>query len=115
MKRKTIREKQHRLPEKTYMGIKSVAFTMCIKDKKKLFITENIVTVFEKELLFALEAQKCSAYVYLFMPDHLHMIIKGEESNSNIKRTAELFKQKTGFWLSKFKNNISGKKIIMIM
>ncbi|MBK8946175.1 MAG: transposase [Ignavibacteriae bacterium] len=100
MKRKIIREKQHRLPKEIYIGEKAVAFTICIKNNKRLFTTEKIYKVFEKELLNALIENNCSAYVYLFMPDHLHLIIKGENENSNIKKTVELFKQKTGFWLS---------------
>ena len=110
MKRKVIREKQYRLPEEMYLGFKSVAFTLCVKDNKMLFIEDEIFHVFEQELLSSLSAHKCSAYIYLFMPDHLHMIIKGEESNSNTKKTVELFKQKTGFWLSKFHNQYKWQK-----
>jgi len=93
-----------------YTGFKSVALTMCIKDKKKLFMDEETFKVFEEALLYSLNRHNCSAYIYLFIPDHLHMIIKGEESHSNIKRAAELFKQKTGFWLSKFNNQYKWQK-----
>lgn len=100
MKKKVIREKLHRLPDKMYVGNKAIAFTICVKDNKKLFTSDKVFNVFEKELLTALENHKCSAHVYLFMPDHLHLIVKGKTVDSNIKKSVELFKQKTGFWLS---------------
>lgn len=110
MKRKIIREKKHRLPDEMYVGVKSIAFTICIKNNKKLFISEHMLTIFEKVLVNSLNEHNCSGYVYLFMPDHLHMIIKGENKKSNIKQAVELFKQKTGFWLSNNLPNIKWQK-----
>lgn len=101
MKKRIIREKRHRLPERIYVGCKLVAITICIKDNKKVFITEETVAVFEKELLHALKSYQCSTHVHLFMPDHIHLIVEGNTENSNIKKAIELFKQKTGYWLSK--------------
>ena len=34
------------------------------------------------------------------MPDHLHFILEGESEDSDLWKTAVLFKQLTGFWLS---------------
>lgn len=101
MKEIIIREKRHRLPVEMYMGTKAIAFTICIKERQELFISKKIFKIFENELLTSLNLNNCSAYIYLFMPDHLHMILKGEMKNSNIKKSIEIFKQKTGYWLSK--------------
>ncbi len=93
-----------------YIGQKVIAFTICIKNNKRLFTSGKIFKVFEKELLDALIENNCSAYVYLFMPDHLHLIIKGEHVNSNIKKAVESFKQKTGYWLNQNLLNIKWQK-----
>ena len=34
------------------------------------------------------------------MPDHVHLIVSGNRKDSNVKKSIELFKQKTGYWLS---------------
>jgi len=96
-----MREKLHRLSDEMYIGKKAVAFTVCIKDKQKLFVSDEIIGIFERKLIDSLQKYKCSAHVYLFMPDHLHLILEGNEDNSNVKMCIELFKQKTGYWLSK--------------
>ncbi len=96
---RSIREKRHRLPPEAYKGCTVVAFTINVKERQKLFVKDNVFHVFEEMLLAELEHYHCSAYVYLFMPDHLHAIIAGEQATSDVKRCVEIFKQKTGFWL----------------
>jgi hypothetical protein len=35
------------------------------------------------------------------MPDHLHTTLKGNNSDSDIKKCIDMFKQKSGYWLRK--------------
>ena len=44
------------------------------------------------------------------MPDHLHIIVSGKNSNSNMKKCIESFKQKTGFWLAQNKEDFHWQK-----
>jgi len=110
MKNRAIREKSHRLSGEMYLGCKSVAFTICIKGVDKLFVSKRIFTIFENELLDSIQHYRCSTDIYLFMPDHLHIIVKGNRKDSNIKKGIEIFKQKTGYWLSKNLLNIKWQK-----
>lgn len=105
-----IREKKHRLSSEIYVGERPIAFTLCIKDRKSFFIKENIFLYFEKTLIEELKLYNCSAFVYLFMPDHLHLVLGGNKSNSNVKKCLEIFKQKTGFYLSKNEADIKWQK-----
>jgi len=98
---KPVREKKHRFDPEIYMGERIVSFTICIKDKKKVFVNGKIFIVFEKILLEELKNYNCSALIYLFMPDHAHLTLTGDKSNSDIKKCLDMFKQKTGYWLSK--------------
>jgi len=107
---KPIREKKHRLDPEIYRGEKIVSFTLCIKDKRKFLVDELIVGLFEKTLLEELKNYKCSAFVYLFMPDHTHLTLTGDNSNSDIKKCLDMFKQKTGYWLSKNYSEIKWQK-----
>lgn len=107
MKNKTIREKRHRLDPEIYKGERPISFTLCVKDNNRFFTDRENFKLFEKILIDELENFNCSAYVYLFMPDHVHMLLAGSDSDANIKKCLDMFKQKTGFWLS---NNRAGIK-----
>jgi len=87
-------------------------FTICIKDKKKLFYRGlynaqpegcgyQIVSLFNEILKEILAKQKIKNWVYVYMPDHLHLILEGSDEKSNLLKAIYFFKQKTGFWLSK--------------
>lgn len=110
MYKKNIREKKHRLDPELYKGEAIISFTLCIKDRKVLFNGYNIFKTFETVLLNELVDFDCSAYVYLFMPDHLHLLLSGNNPDSNIKKCLDMFKQKTGFWLSKNNESVKWQK-----
>ncbi len=107
---KTIREKKHRLDEEIYIGEKPISFTLCIKDRKQYFTNDSSFKIFEQIILGELKSFDCFAFVYLFMPDHLHLVLGGNNSNSNVKKCLEMFKQKTGFYLSKKSKTIRWQK-----
>lgn len=44
------------------------------------------------------------------MPDHVHMTLAGNDSNSNTKKCIDMFKQKSGFWLSQNYSYIKWQK-----
>jgi putative transposase len=110
MKSKPIREKRHRLDADIYKGERPIAFTLCIKDKNYFFTNIVRFKIFEKILLDELKNFNCSAYVYIFMPDHVHVILAGNDSDANIKKSLEMFKQKTGFWLSQNHSDVRWQK-----
>ncbi len=99
---KTIREKKHRLWTELYKSERIIAYTGNVKERQQLFQKKNVFYEFENILLKELKTKECDAYIYLFMPDHFHFILTGKNSNSNIKKCIDSFKQKSGFWL--FKN-----------
>lgn len=110
MKNKPIREKRHRLDTEVYKGGIIVTFTLCIKGRKSFFVDKDIFKKFQEILLDELKQFNCSAFVYLFMPDHIHLTLTGNESYSNIKKCLVMFKQKTGFWLAQNRPEIKWQK-----
>jgi len=74
---------------------------MCVKARKPLFIDAYIVTQFVRILENAARRWSCWV-IYCFMPDHLHLVIHGSNPDANLWRMLVEFKQKTGFWLSKY-------------
>ncbi|HQY19475.1 MAG TPA: transposase [Ignavibacteria bacterium] len=95
-----IREKKHRLEKEFYIGVKTVSFTACIKKEEKVFTNNFIFSIFRDKLIESIKKYGCEALIYLFMPDHLHLILKGKNNDSNVIKAIDLFKQKTGYWFS---------------
>jgi putative transposase len=104
------REKKHRLDPEIYRGKILVSFTLCIKNRKELFVSNDIFSRFESILLKELAEGDVSAQIYLFMPDHVHLILSGREENTDILKCLNSYKKQTGFWLYKNKPSIKWQK-----
>jgi REP element-mobilizing transposase RayT len=79
-----IHENKHRLSLDNYIGSNIIAFTCCVFNKRRLFNNNTVFLAFEAILLDSLEKHGCNAYVYLFMPDHGHLILQGEKDDSDL-------------------------------
>jgi putative transposase len=104
------REKKHRLSLDCYKGRVRVTFTLCVEEKKVLFTEKVIVDTFLEILLEAKNKHDCRNWVFIFMPDHLHLILEGNSEKADLWKTLVLFKQKTGFWLSKNRKGMRWQK-----
>ena len=60
------------------------AFTICVLNQAELFVTLDLFCCFEGILQGSLTLSKCEAPVYLFMPDHLHLVLKGTQEESDL-------------------------------
>jgi len=105
---KKIIEKKHRLQRELYKGNKIITFTLCIVDRKNVFINYKIFSTMEKFLLNSLKKFNCLSLVHLFMPDHCHITIEGCSEGADLWKCIVNFKQYSGFWLAK--NNIKWQK-----
>lgn len=74
---------------------------MCIQGEKDSLITQNFFAAAHQILLDSLARATCDAHVYLFMPDHVHLLIKGTDDNSDLWKCVVDFKQRSGFWMSR--------------
>lgn len=106
----TIREKKHRLPRQCYGGFVCAAFTANIFNRRTPFLSTEVVRRFETILLEELTKYHCSTYAYVFMPDHVHIIIAGESETSSILDCVNMFKQRTGYWFYKNLREIRWQK-----
>lgn len=101
---------KHRLPSECYKGIICCSFTCCIKQHTRLFVEDSLFCLFERELIRELLYSDIDAHVYLFMPDHVHLLLQGKSNTSDLSDIIKRFKQKTGFWLSKNKPEVAWQK-----
>ena len=93
-----------------YYGEKTVSFTLCIKNRKETFINDGIFEIFSNILLNTIKDFNNHAVIYLFMPDHAHLILQGNTSTSDVITSVNLFKQKTGFWFYENMKNTRWQK-----
>lgn len=105
-----IREKKHRLSPALYRGTTIVAFTACLRDRLAFFVKKERFEFFEQLLKVALENNGCLAEVYLFMSDHVHLLLRGNSETSDVLKMMYEFKQKSGFWLKKQHPDIHWQK-----
>ena len=96
-----IREKKHRLSRECYKGRQIVSFTCCIHQRQRFFADRKIVQHFASCLLDEASKDVCDVLVYIFMPDHCHILLEGRSESSDVMRVMIAFKRKTGFWLSR--------------
>jgi putative transposase len=96
-----IQERKHRLLRETYIGKARCSFTICVNNKRRLFVSDNIFQSMEVMLLGALVKTNCDAHVYMFMPDHCHLLIEGKSEESDVWKSVVDFKRKSGYWLSR--------------
>ena len=80
-------------------------------------ITSTILNGAEKPSLPLNEIKKgnnkCCSYeipVYLFMPDHIHLILQGNNESSDVINIVNMFKQRTGYWFYQNMKNVKWQK-----
>jgi len=105
-----VLENKHRLSLDCYRGRVRINFTLCIENKKAFFKDEAVINKFLEILKETLNKYDCKNIIYIFMPDHLHLILEGFSGEADLWKAIVLFKQKTGFWLSKNGNGIRWQK-----
>jgi putative transposase len=107
---RVIREKHHRLPAECYIGHHIIAFTLCLRERKSGFTDHNTVKIFSNILLEEASRYQSNIHIYLFMPDHLHLIVEGKSDTSNIQKMINTFKQRTGYWFYKHRPELCWQK-----
>ena len=103
-------ERKHRLPREFYKGKVRCTFTLCIKDRVEFFIEERIINIFNEMLSNEVKDGLVINWVYMYMPDHLHLVLEGKSEESDLWKVIVSFKQKTGYWLSKNMNEYKWQK-----
>lgn len=97
----TVRERKHRLPSSLYRGRTAITFTACLESKISFFNQMNVFSHLSQIIFESLTRCDCEAHVFLFMPDHCHLLIQGNTDNSDLLGFMKDFKQKSGYWFSK--------------
>ncbi|MBU6401413.1 MAG: hypothetical protein KGS61_13940 [Verrucomicrobia bacterium] len=92
---KTVREKQHRLRPDAYRGRVIGTFTICTAQRTPFFLEPGLVEIAVRALTEAFAQHHGHAGVYLFMPDHAHVMVSGRDAEADLLAMISGFKQKT--------------------
>lgn len=103
MCRLRIREKRHRLDRSEYRGQVEVVFAACIRGRELSRQDGSIVLAITEILQKAARAKTCSVPIYCFMPDHLHVFMRGLQPPADAWAAMVAFKIQSGVWLA---NNV---------
>jgi putative transposase len=96
-----VREHHHRLARERYQGEVAVSITTCFENAGTAFVSGDIVKQFVSFLTQKVREARCRVPVYCFMPEHLHLIIRGTCDEADVLTAMYAFKQQTGFWFRK--------------
>ena len=96
----SFERKNIRLREFNYTGYYAYFITICTYDKKPVFKDGEFVQYLLSRLEEESAAHSFGIFAYCFMPDHLHLLLLGNEHSSLVK-FIKSFKQKTGFYFKK--------------
>ncbi len=94
--------KRPRLKDFDYIGSYAYFITIRTKDFNARFKVGEIVNPLIFLLFETAKSESFDVLAYCFMPDHLHLLARGIDDRSNLKRFIGVFKQKSGYW---FKRN----------
>lgn len=85
-------------------------FTACTIGRQSGLADAEVVDAFVPIFERACEPHGCLVPLYCVMPDHLHIVIRGQHDNSAPKRVMEAFKRDSGMWLAAHRPGIVWQK-----
>jgi putative transposase len=89
-----------RLKNFDYKGPYAYSITICTHQKRRYFENPQVVDLVLNYLVKEAQRHSYQIYGYCFMPDHLHLLVKGQV-NSTLKGFIKAFKQKAAFYFKK--------------
>src|SRR6185436_16463306 len=85
-----------RLPTFSYVGLHRYSLTFCIERRRRVFVDKALVELMLAQISRAARDWRFAVLAYCFMPDHVHLLVEAEASDSNLVRFAHAVKQRTG-------------------
>lgn len=92
-----IHKKRVRLKDFNYKGFFRYFVTICTYNKEWVFKNDLLIEWLTDILREKSNSFGFKVWAYCFMPDHLHLLIEGKDTNSDMKRFISSYKQSTGF------------------
>jgi putative transposase len=86
-----------RLPKQRYIGRRAYFLTLCTRGRIPYFRSPRIARWLLENLLQIAAQHSFSLRAYCLMPDHLHVLLQGDSTWSDLLSFVKTFKHKTTF------------------
>jgi putative transposase len=83
------------------VGKYAYLLTFCTCDRSPIFTTDEAVTLVRMQFVRAARQEKYDISTYCFMPDHLHVLIRGLRNESSCRAFIKAAKQFSGYYFSR--------------
>jgi putative transposase len=90
-------KKRTRLPDFSYKGTYRYFVTLCANNKRSVFNNVSVVSYILDLLKENAKIFGFRVWAYCFMPDHLHLLVEGENERSDFRKFISSFKQSSSF------------------
>ncbi len=98
MKSRREHQKPRRLKSFSYRGYYRYSITIRSHAFKHHFVNDEVVGKLIDILRGTAAHEGFSVWAYCFMPDHVHLLIEGNNGDADMKTFVTSFKQKTAYW-----------------
>ncbi len=96
-----LRKSSSRIQGFDYKGILAYSITCCTQDNQNLFIAEEPFRLVFNILSEDAKKENFLVHTYCFMPDHLHILLMGNDADSSLLSMMKRFKQRSSFHFQK--------------
>ena len=89
--------KINRLAPVHYLGTGNYSLTIATSGRKIVFVSKNVVTYHLSVLGQSAIKRNFDIIAYCYMPDHVHLLVSGKETTSDLTAFVRSYKQITGY------------------
>jgi putative transposase len=86
-----------RLPKRSYVGHAEYFLTFCVLNRSPVFRDAAVVAEALGQVQRTAKDESFEVLAYCFMPDHVHLLVKGIDKGSDLRRFAKMSKQRSGY------------------
>ena len=82
----------------SYVGPHRYSLTFGTDSRRAIFTSEGPVELAKGQILRAARETQFAVIAYCFMPDHLHLLVHGQQDDADLKRFVARAKQYSGYY-----------------
>jgi len=84
-----------RLPTFDYRGAYRYFVTCCAAERRRVFVEGDVVQVLVQQILHAGSKRGFAVLAYVFMPDHLHLLVEGQTADADFRAFMRFLRRRT--------------------
>jgi len=84
-----------RLPTFDYRGAYRYFVTCCAVERRRVFVEDQVVRSLVQQILHAGAKHRFAVLAYVFMPDHLHLLVEGQTADADFRAFMRFLRRRT--------------------